>query len=113
MCGHSEYMDETKAKEILEGGKTNDLKKAGSLVKDPSVVVQLLFDGDEFHMAFGSFGLAEDNLDYAVHRAKDVTLREKESFYEDNQVEADVYTLDNGSVNVKRLRATSDGWNEV
>lgn len=104
-------MDEDKAKEILDEGKTNDLKKAGSLIKDPSVVVQLLFDGDEFHTVFGNFGLAEDELDYAVHRAKDVTLREKESYYEENRVEADVYTLnDDGTVEVERFRATENGW---
>jgi len=107
-------MDKQNAKEILNGGKTNDLKKAGQLIKSPEVVVQLLFGGDEFHTVFGNFGLNGSDLDYAVHRAKSVPLSKKESFYESNEVEADIYTLDdNGNVSVRRFRATADKWDET
>jgi len=107
-------MDKQKAREILDGGKTNDLKNVGSLINDPSVVIQMYFNGDAFHTVFGNFGLAEDELDYLVHRAKDVTLREKEDYYADNEVVAELYTLDDdsGEVNVKRWVATPDGWEE-
>lgn len=106
-------MDKENAREILDGGRTNSLKSSGSLVNDPSVVVQLLFDGEEFHTTFGNYGLKEDELDYAVHRAKDVTLREKEEYYANNLVEADVYTLDDGTVNVERFEATPNRWEET
>lgn len=107
-------MDKSDAREILDGGQTNDLKKAGSLIKDPSVVVQLLFDGDEFHTVFGNFGLDESNLDYAVHRAKNVTIGEQDEYYALNLVEADVYTLsDDGEVKVQRYEATPNGWEET
>jgi len=104
-------MDKKKAKEILDGGTTNDLKKAGQLIKSPDVVVQLLFGSDEFHTVFGNFGLNGSDLDYAVHRAKNVPLNKKEAFYESNKVEADIYTLDDG-VSVRRFRAAADKWNE-
>ena len=107
-------MHKQKAKDILDGGKTNDLKKAGQLIKSPDVVVQLLFDGDEFHTVFGNFGLDGSDLDYAVHRAKNVSLSKKESFYDSNEVEADIYTLDdNSAVSVRRFRATANRWDET
>lgn len=107
-------MDKSDAREILDGGQTNDLNKRGTLVKDPSVVVQLLFDGEEFHMAFGSFGLTDGKLDFGVHRAKSVTLGEIDEYYALNLVEADVYTLDDdGSVSVQRYEATPNGWEET
>lgn len=107
-------MDKQKAKDIIDGGKTNDLKNTGNLIRAPDVVIQLLFDGDEFHTVFGNFGLNGSDLDYAVHRAKSVPLSEKESFYQSNTVEADIYTLDdNGSVSVKRFQATADRWKEL
>jgi len=106
-------MDKQKAKEIINGGKTNDLKKAGNLIKAPDVVIQLFFDGDEFHTVFGNFGLNGSDLDYAVHRAKSVSLSEKEAFYQSNTVEADIYTLDdNGIVCVNRFQATANRWKE-
>jgi hypothetical protein len=106
-------MDKETAREVLDGGQTNSLKSVGSLVNDPSVVVQLLFDGEEFHTTFGNYGLKEDELDYAVHRAKSVTLSEKEDYYATNLVEADVYTLDDGTVTVERFEATPNGWEET
>lgn len=107
-------MDKESAREILDGGKTNDLKKAGSLITDPSVVIELFFDGDAFHTVFGNFGLKEDELDYAVHRAKDVTLSEVEDYYAMNRVEADVYKLlEDGSVEVQRFEATPVAWEET
>lgn len=108
-------MDKEKAGEILDGGETNDLKKPGSLVRDPRVVVQLLFDGEEYSMVFGEFGLEDGDLDYLVHREKGVSLGEQDEFYDDNLVEADVYVLDNmsGEVTVQRFEATPSGWVDV
>lgn len=105
-------MNKQKAREILDGGKTNDLKKAGSLIKDPSVVLEFFFDGDAFHTSFGNFGLDETDLDYGVHRAKGVSLSQKEAFYEDHTVEVDVYTMDGDEVDVDRYQATPDSWEE-
>lgn len=104
-------MNKKKAKEILNGGQTNDLRKTGSLIKDPTVVVQLLFDECEYDMAFGSFDLDESSLDFAVHRTKDVNLGEQEEYYSLNLVEADVYRLtDSDDVSVQRFEATPTGW---
>lgn len=103
-------MDKSDAREILDGGQTNDLNQEGMLVSNPSVVVQLFFDGEEYHTVFGTFGLDDIELDYAVHRAKDVTLGEVDDYYALNLVEADVYTLDGDEVNVQRFEATPNGW---
>lgn len=106
-------MDKEQAREILDGGQTNDLSKAGSLITDPNIVIQLVFNGEEFHTVFGSFELTDSDLDYAVHRAKEVTLTQKDQYYEDNQVEADVYVLSDNEVVVKRFKATPEQWEEV
>lgn len=106
-------MDTEEAREILDDGKTNALTSTGTLINHPSCVIQLYFNGEEYPLVFGSFGLQEDGLDYAIHREKDIPLREKESYYENNNVEAEVYTLDGETVNVKRFEATPDGWEVI
>jgi len=106
-------MDKSDAREILNGGQTNDLRKSGSLITDPSVVIELFFEGDAFHTVFGNFGLDEGELDYAVHRARDVTRGEVDDFYSLNLVEADVYTMKDGEVSVQRYEATPVGWEET
>lgn len=111
-------MDKDTVREILDGGETEDLRNAGDgpvgTIKDPSVVVQFVFDGDVYDVLYGSFGLAEDELDYGVHQIKGVTLGEKEDYYALNLVEADVYTLgDDGTVSVQRYEATPNGWEET
>lgn len=107
-------MDKTKAREILDGGSTNALKSTGTLIEDPYVVIQLIVNGTEHHTTFGSFDIAGDLLDYAVHRAKGVTLSEQTTYYQTNRVEDDVYTLtDDGDVEVQRFKATEDNWEKT
>lgn len=106
-------MDTEDAKEILDGGKTNDLRKAGTLIKDPNVVLNLFVNGNEFHTKFGDFNPDTSDLDYLVHRAKGVTLSEQDEFYKENEVEVEIYTLDdNNEVNTSRWTASEDGWEE-
>jgi len=107
-------MDKKKAKEILDDGQTNDLQKRGTLVNNPSVVIQLFFNNNEYHTTFGSFSLTDSDMDFAVHRAKGVSIGEQDEFYYENDVEVDVYTLtDENEVKVKRFKATEDGWEKL
>lgn len=111
-------MDKTKAEKIFytEGETANSIGKAGSLITNPDVLVELFVNGDSVneHSAYGCFHpIDETTLDYFVHRLKDVTLKEKESFYKDNTVRAQLYVKSGeDEVVEKTVKATTDGWEE-
>lgn len=108
-------MDKSRAKEILGGDETtNDLKRQGTLISNPNVVVTLVIDGSESTMAYGSNGLTQSDLDYLVHRDKGVTLGEKTDYYKMNKVIARTFTLENGSITVTEYEADPvNGWSET
>lgn len=112
-------MDTEKAETLLltEGETANSVGKAGTLIKNPDVLVDLEVNGTYVHenSAYGCFNpVDEGHLDYFVHRMKDITLKEKTRFYRENDVKVHLYIKKNeNKITTKTVKATSDGWTET
>ena len=87
-----------RVKEILNGGKTNDLKNSGVLINDPdAVLVGELDDGSTSELYGTSGSLSQSDVDYVFHRGFGVTLSEKKEFYRENDPKLYVYTITEGT----------------
>lgn len=107
-------MDEDVAKDLLNDGQTNSLTSTGTLVSDPSFVVEISKNGSAHSLKYGTVGsLSESDLDYLVHRVYDVTLSEQDQAYETTEFTAEIHYYDSdGNYKTTVWTATPDGWED-
>jgi hypothetical protein len=96
-----------------EGATANDIRKPGTVVKNPTTIVQLVVNGNESGYYGEHGGLDGSQIDFLIHRIYDVTLSKKNNFYENNSVKARVYTQDDDGVKERVFTVDGDGnWSQ-
>ncbi len=119
-----EIVNDNKRKKEIENVYTrlttnvNSLSNPGTLVKNPALIFNVIVDGQKSLQWFGTpdSKLTESHCHYLLHRTFDVTLHERNEFYNSHNITILAYKMDPEEEKIIKtiLRPTEDNsWEEV